>query len=396
MKFIVWNCRGAASKGFAAVLKDIKFRYKLDFAVIIEPRISGLQANKIIRSSGFKHWSKVEADGYSGGIWIVWERDDLVLDALIKEGQFLHCRIRIGENLVLFTAVYASPNEKRRRGLWDNLQEIAASVSEPWLIAGDFNEIKTPLEQKGGGRVNETRCRRFNDWIQECDLIDVDSKGPFYTWKGPKWDGLDRVYKSLDRCLCNISWLEKFVDAEVRTLPRLCSDHHPLFVSLLPEIYTPRVRTFRYEAMWQMHENFTDIVSGSWRGEDEAHMKLVTLKQDLMVWNKEVFGQIEGRKRRLINRLYGIQCSLDKSSNQFLIKLEAELADELLQTLRQEEVMCSSFQALQLPLSQRTNFSPSRTPGSGSGLSDNNRRRHDDDEGCLGHLPLREEAFVEV
>ncbi|KAI9117100.1 hypothetical protein K1719_012099 [Acacia pycnantha] len=212
----------------------------------VNPNLGSVDTRQIrqFRSWGFKQWSKVEADGYSGGIWIVWERDDLVLDALIKEGQFLHCRIRIGESSMLFTVVYASPNEQRRRGLWDNLQEIATS---------------------------------------ECDLIDVESKGPFYTWKGPKWDGLDRVYKRLDRCLCNISWLEKFVDAEVGTLPRLCSDHHPLFVSLLPEIYTPRVRTFRYEAMCQMHENFTDIVSGSWRGDDEAHMKLSTLKQDLMV-----------------------------------------------------------------------------------------------------------------
>ncbi|KAI9071607.1 hypothetical protein K1719_046429 [Acacia pycnantha] len=207
MKFIVWNCRGAVSKGFAAVIKDTRIWYKLDFAVILEPRISGHHANKF-----------------------VWERDDLLLDALVKDELFFHCRIRMGANHMLLTAVYASPNEQRRRGLWENLQEIVASVTEPWLIAGDFNEIKTPLEQKGGGRVNDTRCRRFNDWIQECDLIDVETKGPFYTWKGLKWEGLDRVYKRLDRCLCNIRWLEKFADAEVRVLLRVCSDHHPILV----------------------------------------------------------------------------------------------------------------------------------------------------------------------
>ncbi|KAI9107822.1 hypothetical protein K1719_021158 [Acacia pycnantha] len=73
--------------------------------------------NNVIRSWGFRHWSRVEADGFKGGIWIVWERDDLLLDALVKEEQFFHCRIRIGDNHMLLTAVYASPNEQRRRGL---------------------------------------------------------------------------------------------------------------------------------------------------------------------------------------------------------------------------------------------------------------------------------------
>ncbi|KAI9108411.1 hypothetical protein K1719_020602 [Acacia pycnantha] len=315
MKFIVWNSRGATSKSFGAVLKDIRFRYRLDFVVILEPRISGIQENKVIRSWGFKHWCRMEAEGYSGGIWIVWEREDLSLDVLVKEDQFIHCRIRLGGVNMLLTAVHASPNEQKRRELWANLQELAASMAEPWLIPGDFNEIRSPLEQKGGGRVNETRCRKFNEWIQACDLIDVETKGPFYTWKGPKWEGLERVYKRLDRCLCNINWLEEFVDGEARILPRLCSDHHPLFVSLMPEVYVPREKPFRYEAMWQMHENFNQVLRESWRGEDEIHRKLICLKQDLMLWNREVFGQVEGRKRRLLNRLNGIQCCLDRRSS---------------------------------------------------------------------------------
>ncbi|KAI9107237.1 hypothetical protein K1719_021846 [Acacia pycnantha] len=70
---------------------------------------------------------------------------------------------------------------------------------------------------------------------QRCGLHDVEAKGPFFTWKGPKWEGLDRVYKRLDRCLCNTEWIEKFENAEVRIVPRICSDHHPILVDLNAE-----------------------------------------------------------------------------------------------------------------------------------------------------------------
>ncbi|KAI9093159.1 hypothetical protein K1719_027173 [Acacia pycnantha] len=171
-----------------------------------------------------------EAAGFSGGIWLLWELDDLKVDVLKLDEQVIHCNLRKGDDELLLSAIYASPTEHRWRELWELLSGLAKDIVVPWLLVGDFNEIKTPLEQAGGGRVNETRCRYFNNWIQDCQLIDVGAKGPFYTWKGPKWDGLERVHKRLDRCLRNVQWQGKFVQAEVRVVPRLCSDHHPLLV----------------------------------------------------------------------------------------------------------------------------------------------------------------------
>ncbi|KAI9117244.1 hypothetical protein K1719_011410 [Acacia pycnantha] len=62
------NAGGASSKSFAAVLRDLKFRYKVDMVVILEPRVSGNSATKIIKSWGFKYSVRVEAVGFSGGI----------------------------------------------------------------------------------------------------------------------------------------------------------------------------------------------------------------------------------------------------------------------------------------------------------------------------------------
>ncbi|KAI9121265.1 hypothetical protein K1719_008298 [Acacia pycnantha] len=310
--------RGAASKGVATMIRDIKFQYKVDLFVLLEPRISGRSADKVIKSWGFSHSVRMEAEGFSGGIWLLWNLDDLAVDVKIINEQFIHCSLCFGGKEMMFTAVYGSPMESKRVCLWDLLYNLSTETSMPWILGGDFNEIKTPSEQMGGGRVNETRCRRFNNWIEDCRLIDMDAQGPFFTWKGPKWEGLERVYKRLDRCFCSVSWLEKFVDAEIRVLPRICSDHHPLLVRLSRGHEGRRQRLFKYEAMWKSHELFNNVLERSWRFNGEAHDKLAVLQVDLSKWNKEVFGMLEGRKRRLYNRLNGIQKSLESSRNPFL------------------------------------------------------------------------------
>ncbi|KAI9122178.1 hypothetical protein K1719_006867 [Acacia pycnantha] len=288
MKFLVWNCRGAASRGVASVIRDSRQRYKLDMVVLLEPRISGNNASKVIKRWGFKHSIRKEAEGFSGGIWLLWDVDELTVDVITMHEQFIHCRVSLGEEVMLLTAIYASPTEQRRHILWELLYELACVTADPWVLIGDFNEIKTPLEQKGGGRINETRCRRFNDWIEDCRLIDMGAQGPLFTWKGPKWEGLERVYKRLDRCLCSLSWHERFEEAEIRVLPRICSDHHPLLVRTTMEGNVWRQRNFRYEAMWKMHEQFDNVMATCWRRNLEAHYSLDPLQIDLIKWNKEM------------------------------------------------------------------------------------------------------------
>ncbi|KAI9106592.1 hypothetical protein K1719_022120 [Acacia pycnantha] len=47
-------------------------------------------------------------------------------------------------------------------------------------------------------------------------LIDLGAQGPLFTWRGPKWSGHERVFKRLDRCLCNMGWQELFPDSMVK------------------------------------------------------------------------------------------------------------------------------------------------------------------------------------
>ena len=59
---------------FEPFLRTIKDLLKINNSMILgllEPRISGVQADKRCNSLGFESWIRVEALGFSGGIWLL-------------------------------------------------------------------------------------------------------------------------------------------------------------------------------------------------------------------------------------------------------------------------------------------------------------------------------------
>ncbi|KAI9117743.1 hypothetical protein K1719_011158 [Acacia pycnantha] len=102
------------------VLRDLKHRHRLDVVVILEPRVGGC-LDRIIKKRGFKQSVRREAEGFSGGIWILWNLEELVVDVILLDEQFIHCNLCLEGKKMAFTAVYASPNETRRHRIWDIL-----------------------------------------------------------------------------------------------------------------------------------------------------------------------------------------------------------------------------------------------------------------------------------
>lgn len=73
MNNLVWNCRGAGGGDFPYLIKDLMKVYKIHFIAILEPIISGIRAEKVIRKIGLDEGFRVEAQGFSGGIWCLWK-----------------------------------------------------------------------------------------------------------------------------------------------------------------------------------------------------------------------------------------------------------------------------------------------------------------------------------
>ncbi|KAL5832771.1 hypothetical protein ACOSQ3_016445 [Xanthoceras sorbifolium] len=182
-----WNVRGAGKKGFARLINDMKDYHNIDIFVILEPRISGKRATSIISKLGFASSFIVEADGFSGGFWLLWKPTRVSVGVVASSRQSITALVSENAKVFILTIVYASPNVMFRRSIWGYLHKIRKCFKGPWLVAGDFNEIVS-LSEKRGGRSNFSKSG-FLEWINNNGLIDMGFIGQKFTWMAKRGVG---------------------------------------------------------------------------------------------------------------------------------------------------------------------------------------------------------------
>ncbi|KAK8659501.1 hypothetical protein V6N13_029701 [Hibiscus sabdariffa] len=201
LKVFVWNAQVFGDHNFIRVTREYLQDHHHDICVFVEPRVSHFKADRIIAALAFPNSFRVEANGFSGGIWLCWF-DHVIIDILSCHFQFIHCRISDGFDSFLTTFVYASPQSRQRNELWVHLRALASSMTEPWSVIGDFNA--TLLHQDRQGCSSASPDSAFQHMVFDCDLHDLDYFGPAYTWYRGNYS------VRLDRCFGNSAWFEKF------------------------------------------------------------------------------------------------------------------------------------------------------------------------------------------
>ncbi|BFG33690.1 hypothetical protein CerSpe_199640 [Prunus speciosa] len=333
MNILCWNVRGAACANFKATMLELIKSQHMDILFLCEPRISGKKALSVVKSLGFPCYEIVEANGFSGGLWLLWNDAKVCVDVIGTTDQsIIICVSWPGQASWLFSAIYASPCSKKRDQLWEYLQFVAGCHQMPWLLAGDFNEM-LHIDEKLGG-VPHNRIKGFKSWVDGNDMVDLGFIGPKFTWTNK------RVFERLDRAVCNLHWRSLFAEAHVKHLPRTKSDHNPIKVCLQSGFTpSPAHRPFRFEAMWLKHEGFKEFITQQWSQlSGSVVAKSRGLIEPLKQWNTNVFGHLKKRKANLLARIDGIQKTLCLGPNRFLNKLEVSLVEEFNMLLDQEAI----------------------------------------------------------
>ncbi|CAL1402102.1 unnamed protein product [Linum trigynum] len=290
---------------------------------------------------GFPDVIRVEAEGRQGGIWIFW--DARRFQAQVTSACSQHITIRISQNNMtdwMLTAVYASPRPARQRPLWDSISAQSRSIDIPWILTGDFNAIRSPVEKSGAASVATLRrCRVFNERINDADLVDLGFSGPNFTWSRGEDSGTYKASR-IDRSLCNIAWNSVFPNTVVRHLPRLNSDHNPILTSFASQGQSSNLsRPFKFEAAWLTSNTLLSTIAGAWDSSASLPDALSNLSSALQAWNREVFGNVQQKKRRLLGRIRGIEMRLSEAFHPGLAKLHSKLEAELDAVLEQEELI---------------------------------------------------------
>ncbi|KAE8693055.1 hypothetical protein F3Y22_tig00110819pilonHSYRG00250 [Hibiscus syriacus] len=226
---------------------------------------------------GYPHSFRVEAHGFSGGIWILWE-DGLNVKILTISNQFIHgrCWSKNDTRWHYFTVVYASPQVEKRKLIWNHLMNLAPSDTEAWILGGDFNSIFRPKKKESGAIRGSRISALFADFIFKMGLYEVVYRGSKFTWR--RGNLCKRITLSL--------------------------------------------RVFLSE-VWS---NYLDMLAN-----------VNSFQTKAKDWNLKVFGHIERKKRELLAHLRGIDKALLTRYTRRLVELQYRLSYELEEVLQQEE-----------------------------------------------------------
>lgn len=127
--------------------------------ILLEPWISSYTADRVCKRLGRTRWIQSEVAGFSYGVWISWDEEEVSLRLEVANKLFLHLGVKlVGRVEWEITAVYASPNLATRRHLWAKLDGIF--VKRLWVLLGVFNCVLHDEERSSNSGVSSS----FQSW----------------------------------------------------------------------------------------------------------------------------------------------------------------------------------------------------------------------------------------
>ncbi|KAL8166463.1 LOW QUALITY PROTEIN: hypothetical protein V2J09_007962 [Rumex salicifolius] len=246
MNVLSWNVRGANKVGFIKNFKYLTHHYSADLLLVLEPKISGNKAEEVCDElkKKFPNVDRIEAQGFKGGLWLLWDEVVCNVEIISKEENFIRVEVCKGLIKTQFIFLYTPPFVHRRRRFWEALHCEIGLCLGPLTLIGDFNCILSTSERVGGLGLTHLDSPKFQSLVDDYALVDL---GFATTWC--KWgDSESYVAKRLDRAFVKISACLQWPDVIVKHLSRLNSDHNPILLSLAGFIKNVKYLTHHYSA----------------------------------------------------------------------------------------------------------------------------------------------------
>ena len=142
----------------------------------------------------------------------------------------------------------------------------------------------------GVTEINNNKIRDFANCLEVCDLQEIRSVGPYYSWTNKT------VLTRIDKIIINPLWYNVFDFTQAAYLANSLSNHTRIIIEF-PH-YPRMTPEFSYCDMWCTDLSFSDIIETHYRsrttGNKLYQLKhlLGSLKRDLMKLNKDKFSYL--------------------------------------------------------------------------------------------------------
>ncbi|KAJ8898827.1 hypothetical protein K2173_007252 [Erythroxylum novogranatense] len=269
---------------------DFTDEQRPDIIFIIETILNIARMVGVRRSCGYYSGIEVPAKDTRGGLSMGW-KEGVNITLKSSGDHYIDVEIVSEEagNPWRFTGFYGNHEERLRSDSWDLLRTLKTQSNSLWIVMGDFNEITYGFE-KQGRRIRPMRqMTEFRNALDECGLIDLGSRGPWFTWETGNTPRTN-IRERLDRGVAISSWREIFPDCEINHLPHSISDHCPLLLDTHPGVTRERTEfPFRFESSWCMEDDCEEEIRKIWTNCDiDVPGKLNAVSEGLTHWSKNI------------------------------------------------------------------------------------------------------------
>ncbi|KAK1366627.1 hypothetical protein POM88_042188 [Heracleum sosnowskyi] len=238
MNVLAWNCQGLGSPGKIQFLQEVTRCEKPAFVFLCETVSSYENIEKLCGKLKFDGFIAVDPQRKSGGIALFWKIAGAVNIMSLSTSHIDVTISRPGSSDWRLTGIYGEPARSQRFKTWELLKNLSRDANLPWCLVGDFNNVISQAEKRGGPSYPDHLIEGFKDCLHEANLQDLEIIGHQFTWeRGRTTDHWTEI--KLDRVLANPQWLSIFDMAKVYNLEISPSDHTPLL--LCPEMQTREI-----------------------------------------------------------------------------------------------------------------------------------------------------------
>lgn len=123
----------------------------------------------------------VRGGGLRPNIWVAYRNTlSSVPTVVYKDDQLIVIKLVTVRGDLFYGFVHATNNYTGCRNLWDKMLQLGACTI---CFMGDFNAITGEGEQVGQRCLSRISCDKFRQCISDSGLIDLETTGPFFTWR---------------------------------------------------------------------------------------------------------------------------------------------------------------------------------------------------------------------
>lgn len=208
-----------------------------------------------IWSSRDIEWAKLDAEGSSGGLFVLWDTSKVEAKETLKGVLSLSILFSFSNSKEFWiTNVYGPSDYKERRNFWLELHDISSYCDKLWCIGADFNMVRWPSEHSSGRRLSKG-MKKFSPVIVHLDLIELPLSNGKFTWSKM---GNDSTHSLLDRFLISRDWDAMLINSKVSCAVQPTSYHFPIILEAGGFIWGPY--PFRFYNSWLLDKDCIKLI----------------------------------------------------------------------------------------------------------------------------------------